>query len=54
MTVNEARQQFEETKTLTDIELEEMCRLSELLSDIVIDIALTTKKVDKSYGKTTN
>jgi len=50
MTTEEARQQFEEARTLSDEELEEMCRLSELLSDIVIDITLKGKKFDKPYG----
>lgn len=53
MTTEEARQRFEEAKELTDDELEEMCRVSELLSDIVIDIALE-KKVDNSYGNCAN
>ncbi len=53
MTIDEARKQFEEAKTLSDEELSEMCRLSDLLSDIVIDITLDGK-VDKPYGNCAN
>lgn len=54
MTISEARKQFEEAQQLSDSELEELCRLSELLSDIVIDIALKDRSIDKSYESDAN
>lgn len=54
MTINDARKQFDEAKKLTDSELMKMCQLSELLSDIVIDIVLKEKNVDNYYGNKPN
>jgi len=44
MTIEEVRKRFEEARDYSDEELEEMCRQSDLFSDIVIEIALKHKQ----------
>lgn len=54
MTIEEVRKQFEEAKDYTDLELQDMCRFSDLFSEIVIDIALQGRDIDNAYGKQSN